>query len=340
MRRVHESYVAAGAEVITTNTYSLNPFHLGHELFERDGRRLTSLAASIAREVADGHPGVRVAGCLPPVLGSYRPDLFVREEARPILDMLVLEQAPFVDLWLAETQSSIAEAGFVRDVLDAHRQTAPLWISFTLHDELVDDEPRLRSGESVVDAVHAAEHLGAEALLFNCSQPEVMEPAIAAAAAATRLPIGVYANAFVLDHALGRQRRIARHPQGRHAERYLELARRWVAAGATSSAAAAGSGPSTFRRCRPICPPVSLFTSTRASGGMADALASGASIRKDVGVQVPPRPLRNPCSGGGFWALGVVRDVPGQFGTESVAAVSDGVEEFDPNASCGACRLR
>ena len=26
-----------------------------------------------------------------------------------------------------------------------------------------------------------------------------------------------------------------------------------------------------------------------ASGGMADALASGASVRKDVGVQVPPR---------------------------------------------------
>ena len=28
---------------------------------------------------------------------------------------------------------------------------------------------------------------------------------------------------------------------------------------------------------------------TRASGEMADALASGASVRKDVGVQVPPR---------------------------------------------------
>jgi hypothetical protein len=27
----------------------------------------------------------------------------------------------------------------------------------------------------------------------------------------------------------------------------------------------------------------------RASGGMADALASGASVRKDMGVQVPPR---------------------------------------------------
>jgi hypothetical protein len=31
----------------------------------------------------------------------------------------------------------------------------------------------------------------------------------------------------------------------------------------------------------------------RASGEMADALASGASVRKDVGVQVPPRPLEN-----------------------------------------------
>ena len=30
----------------------------------------------------------------------------------------------------------------------------------------------------------------------------------------------------------------------------------------------------------------------------------------------------------------------GGGGTDSVAAVSEYVEEFDPNASCGACRLR
>ena len=33
----------------------------------------------------------------------------------------------------------------------------------------------------------------------------------------------------------------------------------------------------------------SVTPTTRASGEMADALASGASVRKDVGVQVPPR---------------------------------------------------
>ena len=44
-----------------------------------------------------------------------------------------------------------------------------------------------------------------------------------------------------------------------------------------------------MRRCRPAA---SLTVFTRASGGMADALASGASVRKDVGVQVPSRPPR------------------------------------------------
>jgi S-methylmethionine-dependent homocysteine/selenocysteine methylase len=243
VRRVHESFVAAGAEVITTNTYALVPFHLGQELFESDGRLLTQLAASTAREVADRHPGVRVAGCLPPALGSYRPDLFVREEARPILDVLVLEQAPFVDVWLAETQSSIAEAGFVRELLDAHRQTAPLWISFTLHDQLIDEEPRLRSGESVTDAAHAAERAGAEVLLFNCSQPEVMEPAVAAAAAATQLPIGVYANAFSLDHDSAANADLHDLRKDVTPEKYLEFARRWVAGGATLVGGCCGIGP-------------------------------------------------------------------------------------------------
>jgi hypothetical protein len=32
---------------------------------------------------------------------------------------------------------------------------------------------------------------------------------------------------------------------------------------------------------------LALAITTRASGGMADALASGASVRKDVGIEVP-----------------------------------------------------
>ena len=59
--------------------------------------------------------------------------------------------------------------------------------------------------------------------MFNCSQPEVMEPAIAAAATATHLPIGVYANAFVLDHALGATAGLHDIREDVTPEAYLEL---------------------------------------------------------------------------------------------------------------------
>ena len=243
--------------------------------------------------------------------------------------MPVLQQAPFVDLWLAETQSSIAEAGFVRDVLDTHRQAAPLWISFTLHDELVEDDPRLRSGEWWSTPPTPLSISVPRRCCSTAANSEVMEPATAADRAPTlrsastptlRARSRLAANAGCTTSA-----RTSRP------EHYLELATHWMAAGERSSAAAAASGPSTFRRCRLICPRVSSFTSTRASGGMADALASGASIRKDVGVQVPLRPTK-PCSGGvsgrsQFW---------NRLGGGGVGLV----EEFDPNASCGACRLR
>ena len=37
--RVHQSYVDAGADVITTNTYALVPFHIGEERFAAQGRQ-------------------------------------------------------------------------------------------------------------------------------------------------------------------------------------------------------------------------------------------------------------------------------------------------------------
>ncbi len=77
----------------------------------------------------------------------------------------------------------------------------PLWLSFTLEDELVDGRARLYSGETIVDVAQVAVDR-AEAVLFNCARPEVMAPALSELAdilgadglAHTR--IGAYANAF------------------------------------------------------------------------------------------------------------------------------------------------
>lgn len=197
---VHAAFIAAGAQVITSNSYAVVPFHIGEERFAKEGQQLANIAGQLARHAADtgAHP-VRVAGSLPPLFGSYRPDLFQPERVAEVLLPLLQGLAPHVDLWLAETQSSIAEVRAIHQHLPEDGR--PFWVSFTLQDEEVDAVPRLRSGEPVADAIEAVIGLGAAAVLFNCSQPEVIGAAIDVVRELTQqhnadIAIGAYANAF------------------------------------------------------------------------------------------------------------------------------------------------
>lgn len=198
--QAHQNFIDAGADIITTNSYAVVPFHIGEARFAARGTELAELAAKIARECADkAGRAVVVAGSLSPVLGSYRPDLFQLEAALRIYKVLIDAQAPFVDHWLAETQSSIAEIKAVRQALGDNNK--PLWVSFTLDDEPANGQALLRSEETVTDAVAAAIELNVSGILFNCSQPEVMTAAVEAAVAEIQrqgksIPVGVYANAF------------------------------------------------------------------------------------------------------------------------------------------------
>ncbi|MFG1175107.1 homocysteine S-methyltransferase family protein [Erwiniaceae bacterium CAU 1747] len=255
VREVHDSFIAAGAEAITTNSYAVVPFHIGDDRFARDGARLAALAGKLAREAADAAASpVRVAGSLPPALGSYRPDLFNLAQAQAIHRVLVDAQAPWVDLWLGETISSIAEAESINAVLAGQPQ--PLWLSFTLQDEpeLYDAVSTLRSGESVSAAVTRAIELGAENVLFNCSHPEVMSSAVKQAAAVRKqlgadIGIGVYANAF--EHGSnsgGANEGLSGMRKDTHPEGYLNWAQEWVAAGATLIGGCCGIGPEHIGR--------------------------------------------------------------------------------------------
>ena len=197
---VHAAFIAAGAEVITSNSYAVVPFHIGEERFAREGLALAGTAGQLARAAADAAPQpVKVAGSLPPLFGSYRPDLFQPERVAELLTPLLQGLAPHVDLWLAETQSSIAEVQAIHALLPADGK--PFWVSFTLRDEEVDDTPRLRSGEPVAEAIEAVAKLGVAAVLFNCSQPEVIGDAVDVAQSiisrlGQNIAIGAYANAF------------------------------------------------------------------------------------------------------------------------------------------------
>ncbi len=48
--QAHAAFIAAGAEVIITNSYALVPFHIGETRFATDGQSLAELSGRLARD--------------------------------------------------------------------------------------------------------------------------------------------------------------------------------------------------------------------------------------------------------------------------------------------------
>lgn len=133
--RLHGDFIAAGASIITTNSYVVTPYMIGK--FGLDPARLDELlvaATANARAAASAALHVKVAGSVPPLRESYQirdlpPDDEQRETYRRIANVL----APSVDLLLCETLSSPREA---RNAADACGSTGrPTWVSFSLRDD-------------------------------------------------------------------------------------------------------------------------------------------------------------------------------------------------------------
>jgi S-methylmethionine-dependent homocysteine/selenocysteine methylase len=253
--QVHKSFIKAGAEIITTNTYALVPFHIGQKRFFEQGADLIKLAARLARECVNDNSGLLVAGCIPPVLGSYRPDLFCVEQAKPLLELLIKNQEVDVDIWLAETISSIAEA----EIIKARTLVTgkPTWIAFTVTDEIL-TESTLRSGESVYDAVSEIAGQNVSAILFNCSCVEVMDTALMAAKKALLdqgieedVQLGVYANNFspIGDlHEANMNNGISGVRSDIFPEKYSEFASSWFKSGASIIGGCCGVSPEHIKK--------------------------------------------------------------------------------------------
>ena len=230
VQAVHEDYIRAGAEVITLNTYSVTP-----ERLARDGQPdlftpLQTRALDLAWRAKDAcGKDVRIAGCLPPLFASYRPDLAPDFDTNLALyRQIVAAQAERVDLLQCETLSSIVEA--TAACTAAAESGLPVWVGLSVND---DTSQTLRSGEPLADALTALDGLGAEAILLNCSIPEAISKALPQVIAAG-LPAGAYANGFTGIEALqpggtvdGLQVRQDLTPDA-----YADFALGWVDAGA------------------------------------------------------------------------------------------------------------
>lgn len=90
----------------------------------------------------------------------------------------------------------------------------------------------------VAEAARALVDVGASAVLINCTPAVDTLPFVDALANAVDVPIGAYANAGSVDDAMGWSA-----PKEPGVQRYVELAQRWVDAGAAIIGGCCGTGP-------------------------------------------------------------------------------------------------
>jgi homocysteine S-methyltransferase len=241
---IHADYFAAGATVATTNTYAIHHDRLIPQGLDHLFHGLHAAALAEAQAARAAHGSGRIAGSLGPLVASYRPDTVppVDEAAAKYAEIAAL-LAPGVDLFLAETMSSVQQVHGVLEGLARAATGKPVWVSVTVDDT---DGARLRSGEPLAGLAPLVARYRPQAVLANCSVPEAMGAAMAELAR-LGLPFGAYANGFthisqdflkahptvdVLDH------RSDLTPA-----RYAAFALGWVAQGATIVGGCCEVGP-------------------------------------------------------------------------------------------------
>ncbi|MFP4183505.1 MAG: homocysteine S-methyltransferase family protein [Halorhodospira sp.] len=237
----HRDFIEASAQVIIANTYSATPQRLARDSDPALFESLHTAALSAARQAREeSGQAVRIAGCLPPLVASYRPDLAPDETTcLEAYRQMVAAQAEGVDLFICETMSLAREARTA--TLAAAESNLPVWTAFTVDDG---DGTRLRSGEPLTEAAREVLAAGAERVLVNCAVPEAVTTAMGELAG-LGAPFGGYANGFTSVAALqpGGTVDVLEARTDLDPETYAEHALGWVEQGATLVGGCCEVGP-------------------------------------------------------------------------------------------------
>ncbi len=255
VREVHRDFINAGADVITINSYGIVKSNLAWAGIEERFAELNLTACSLAKEAREeSGRDVLIAGSLPPLAGSYRPDRVGKfEEIEPLYCEQAEVLAPHVDLLLCETMSSADEG---RAAAAAATGTGtPVWMCWTLHE---DRSGSLRSGEDIGEAARALTDLPISGVLVNCCAPESITRAMPQLKQTGLTYIGGYANTFQpiprdwdltgdkkTDGALGLRGDL-------DPDRYAAHANDWLNAGATVIGGCCGTRPAHIARLKQL----------------------------------------------------------------------------------------
>jgi methionine synthase I (cobalamin-dependent)/5,10-methylenetetrahydrofolate reductase len=290
VREVHAEYVAAGAQILETNTFAGNRFRLSAHGLAGKVEEINERGAALAREAAGDH--AFVGGSMGPLGVRIEPfGPTGREEAREVFR----EQARAlarggVDLFVLETFIHLPE---LEEAIRAVREAADLPV-FALLSVATGGSTRegVLAGEAAARLVAA----GAAVVGVNCSEALAALEALEAMRAAVDVPLSGQPNAGQPRTVEGRNLYLA------SPEYLVAWAKRAVRAGVRFVGGCCGTTPDHIRALRaaigaapPGAPPPRSKTARRArsaakpvaleaKSGLARALAHGEFVR---GVELP-----------------------------------------------------
>ena len=183
LREIHAQYLAAGADIIETNTFGAtsvaqDDYHLGHL-----AREMNVAAARLAREVADQYETPDrprfVAGALGPTprTASISPDVNdpgARNTSFDELKAAYREQAEGLveggaDLFLVETIFDTLNAKAAIFALDEFMDDTGIRLPVIVSGTVTDASGRILSGQTVTAFWHSVRHARPIAIGLNCA---------------------------------------------------------------------------------------------------------------------------------------------------------------------------
>ena len=238
VREIHESYIAAGADIITTNTFRTQKRTLAKAGIAEKTRGLNFLAVKLAKGAVknSGNRNCLVAGGIAPLEDCYSPELspaYVQAKKEHSENAKFLADAG-ADFFLIETMNTLHEA---RAALEACRSTGKgAMVSFVCN-----DNGKLLNGEPLSESMHSLMNLKPLAFLVNCISVSTANRVAKILARESPIAWGIYAQGLGKpDDKLG-----WKFTRGNMKD-YFSAAKKWRKEGAAIIGGCCGTNPETI----------------------------------------------------------------------------------------------
>jgi S-methylmethionine-dependent homocysteine/selenocysteine methylase len=235
VREIHQDYIKAGAEIITTNTFRTTSRALGKKNLGERARELTTLAVNLAKEARSESASnpIWIAGSVAPLEDCYQPELIPDSAtaAREHAEFIGWLVEAGVDFILIETMNSIQEAVAAAQAAAIHE--LPIFVSWTC-----DADGKILNGDRVEDGIRFLESYRPAAFLINCTPAKHITAALKKMRMVSKVPIGAYANIGKAEPISGWE-----FTHDLDAAAYTREAEKWIQEGAHIIGGCCGTTP-------------------------------------------------------------------------------------------------